>query len=426
MKDVLTLILGGGRGTQLYPLTRHRSEPAVPFGGKYRLIDIPVSNCLHSGLNKVFVLTQYLSVSLHRHMAHTYNLDPFDDGFIEVLAAQQTNENADWYRGTADAMRQNRMYLEAYGVRDILILYADQIYRMDFRRLIRQHRRQQADLTMAALPVDESRTHRLGVLQVGDEDRVLGFVEKPGSGQLGPLQTPRDVYTRHEIEPQGRQYLANMGIYLVRRDTLMELFDAYPKGTDLVRDLLLPSLSHYRVHAQLFDGYWEDVGTIRTYYDAHMALLEENPAFDFHAEGGVFTRMRNMPAARILHARMDSSLIADGAVIGRGTTLERSVVGIRSLVGPGVQLRNAILIGADEYESESDKVDNERKGIPNLGVGEGSVIHNAILDKDCRIGKGVRIVNERGVENKETETYVIRDGIVVVPNEGVIPDGTVI
>jgi glucose-1-phosphate adenylyltransferase len=428
MQDVLTLILGGGRGVPLYPLTRHRSEPAVPLAGKYRLIDVPISNCLNSGLQQIFVLTQFLSVSLHRHLAQTFKVEMFSRGFVEVLHAQQTNEGADWYQGTADAVRQHLDYLASFSVEHVLILYADQLYRLDFQDLLARHAESRADVTLAVLPVNRERSQRVGLLRVDADDTVVAMSEKPHTdATLDRMRVSRDYFVRNGRDPLGRDYLANMGIYLFRRDALLELLRKHTSATDLVGGILTPALSSHRVRAYLFDGYWEDLGTIRSYFHAHLALLDEQPPFDFSSsEGVIYTRMRNLPASRVSAARVDRCLIADGCAVGQGTELIQSVVGVRSQVGPNAHLRQTIMIGADGYESTEQQAENRRLGLPDIGVGEGSVIERAILDKDCRIGRGVRITNARGVQNEECEKYVIRDGIVVIPNGTVIPDGTVI
>jgi glucose-1-phosphate adenylyltransferase len=428
MQDVLTLILGGGRGERLYPLTRGRSEPAVPLAGKYRLIDIPISNCLNSGLNQIYVLTQFLSVSLHRHIAATYKVGPFASGFVEVLAAQQTNESALWYQGTADAVRQNLRYIQVSSAEDVLILYADQVYRMDLEALIRTHRQSRADVTLAVVPVDAARAGRLGLMQLDAEGRIIALSEKPhpaevlASFAVNPAQVPRRGNT-----PAGRAYLANMGIYLFRRAALFEMLAAAPGATDLVHGVFASNLAGRRFQAHLFDGYWEDLGTIKSYFEAHLALVQEQPPFDFNSpQGVIFTRMRNLPASRVQDATVAGCLIADGCTVQPGARLERCVVGVRSQVGAGVRLRDTIVIGADEYESPEQRDENRAQGVPDLGIGAGSVIERAIIDKDCRIGRNVKIINKRGVQNEDANNYVIRDGIVVIPNEAVIPDGTVI
>jgi glucose-1-phosphate adenylyltransferase len=427
MQDVLTLILGGGRGAGLYPLTRRRSEPAVPLAGKYRLIDVPVSNCLNSGLNRVYVLTQFQSASLHRHLGDAYQFDPFGGGFVEELPARQTNEAADWYRGTADALRQNLHYVRADGCRDVLVLSGDQLYRMDFRRLLAAHHGAAADVTVAAAPVDRGRARRLGVLQVDDADRVVALVEKPQADvQFAALRTPPAWLERRGAAGRG-DYLANMGIYLFRRAALCDLLGAAPAADDLVREILIPRLGDCRVQAHLFTGYWEDLGAVKAYFEAHLALAGDNPPFDFHSpEGVIYTRIRNLPASRVRDARVDRCLISDGCEVGAGAVLERCVVGVRSRIGAGAVVREAVLLGADRVETPAERAENRRRGLPDVGVGDGAVVERAVVDRDCRIGRGARVVNRLGLRDHVGDDYVIRDGVVVLPEKAVVPDGAVI
>jgi glucose-1-phosphate adenylyltransferase len=426
--EVLSLILGGGRGSRLYPLTMLRSKPAVPIAGKYRLIDIPISNCINSSCNRIFVLTQFLSVSLHRHIANTYKFDPFSKGFVEILAAQQTNEASDWYQGTADAVRQNVRYIHEDPCHDVLILSGDQLYRMDFRHLLRTHRDADADVTIAVLPVRQEQTAAFGIVRVNNEGHVAGFVEKPQSvEQLQSVATPLDWIERRGIRPENRPYLASMGIYLFKRDALFQLLNAKPPATDFGKEIFPRSIQSHQVVVHLFDGYWEDVGTIKSYHEANLALTGENPPFDFHRpEGVIYTRMRYLPASRVNAAHLKHCLISDGCVIADNTSMERCVIGVRTQIGKGVQLRDTVLIGADSYETPEEKYDNLRRGVPNLGVGDGSVIHNAIVDKDARIGGGVKIINRDRVQDADGTNYVIRDGVVVIPRGAAILDGTII
>jgi glucose-1-phosphate adenylyltransferase len=428
MQSVLSLILGGGRGTRLYPLTKLRSKPAVPLAGKYRLIDIPISNCINSGLNRIYVLTQFLSVSLHRHIAHTYKFDPFSRGFVEVLAAQQTNETADWYRGTADAVRQNLRYLQEDGAREFLILSSDQLYRMDFQQLLMTHRNTRADVTIGVVPVEQDQARDLGVVRVDESLRITALVEKPQTGeQLQPFRLSAGWLEARGAAAPRREYLANMGIYLFSRQVLFDLMEAHPAATDFVREILARGLTTHRVQAHFFNGYWEDLGTIRSYYEANLALTSDRPPFDFHSpEGVIFTRMRYLPASRVSAAQMDHCLISDGCLIHPGACLERCVIGLRSRIGKDVTLRDTILIGADRYETDRERAANSKQGIPDFSVGDGTVIERAIVDKDCRIGRNVRIINRQRLQEDDGPNYHIRDGIVVIPNGAVVSDGTVI
>jgi glucose-1-phosphate adenylyltransferase len=428
MQDVLSLILGGGRGTRLFPLTKLRSKPAVPVAGKYRLIDIPISNCINSGLNRVYVLTQFLSVSLHRHIANTYKFDPFSRGFVEVLAAQQTYEAADWYQGTADAVRQQMRYVAEDPCKEVLILSGDQLYRMDFRQLLATHRDSKADVTLAVLPVPRSQVEGFGIVRIDSSGRVIGFVEKPKTEeQLEPVHMSEEWLAHHGVQRKGRPYLANMGIYVFNRQALLDLLTAKPLAIDFGKEVFPRSIRSHHVQAHVFDGYWEDLGTVKAYHETNLALASNDPPFDFHTPDGViYTRMRFLPASRISAASVKECLISDGCIVEEGTTLERCIVGVRSRIGRNVTIRDTVLIGADDFEHEQERRANQRRGIPDLGIGEGSTIEKAIIDKDCRIGRNVRITNPHGLMEAETDQWVIREGIIAIPRGTVIPDGTVI
>ena len=430
MRTVLALILGGGRGSRLFPLTAARSKPAVPVGGKYRLIDIPISNCINSKLRKIYVLTQFLSASLHRHIANTYKFDMFSSGFVEVLAAQQTNESADWYQGTADAVRQNIGYIERESPDEVLILSGDQLYRMDYQDLIRTHRETKADVTIAAIPVPEDQTAGFGLMSTTDAGRVTGFVEKPKTAdERNPFRVTEEWIESRGIPAHGRQFLANMGIYLFKTDVLLELITSKPLATDFGKEVFPRSYKTKNVHAHLFDGYWEDLGTIKSYHESSLALGAENPPFDFFApEAAIYTRMRNLPASRINGATLEHSLVADGCVVSPRTRLERCLLGVRSRVGADCIIRDTVIIGSDAFESDAERAENARDNRPSLNVGDGTVIERAILDKDCRVGKGVKLVNaaRRAEANGPNGTYFIRDGIICVPRGQIIADGTVV
>lgn len=427
-REVLSLILGGGRGTRLYPLTMLRSKPAVPLAGKYRLIDIPISNCINAGCNRIYVLTQFLSVSLHRHIANTYKFDPFSRGFVEVLAAQQTNEASDWYQGTADAVRQNVRYIHEDPCRDVLILSGDQIYRMDFEQLLNAHRDNDADVTIAVLPVAKEQTAGFGLCKLDDTGRVIDFLEKPKQeAQLAPYHVEGAWLEKRGIVAKGRQYMASMGIYLFKRESLFHLLNTSPGATDFGKEIFPRSIHTSKVQAYLFDGYWEDVGTVKSYHEASLALTSDEPPFVFHSpEGVIYTRMRYLPASRINAARLDQCLVADGCVIGAGTTITRCVIGVRTQIGRNVTLRNSVIIGADRYVTRQEKEDSNRRCAPCLGIGDGTVIDNAIVDKDACIGANCRIINQAGVQEAEGKNYVIRERVVVIPKNAVVMDGTVI
>jgi glucose-1-phosphate adenylyltransferase len=442
MTTVLSIILGGGRGTRLYPLTKLRSKPAVPIGGKYRLIDIPISNCINSDLTRIYVVTQFMSTSLNRHVANTYRFDMFNRGFVELLAAQQGEEpdpdkiglpqsewlQGGWYEGTADAVRRNLRHLVESDYSEVLVLSGDQLYRMDFRKLIKRHRMSKADCTIAVLPVPKQQVSGFGLVRVDDSGRVVGFVEKPKrDDQLPPFETPASYMEGQGVPFKDRPYLASMGIYLFGRDTLVKLLQEKPPATDFGTDLFPRIIDRLHVQTHLFDGYWEDLGTVKSYHECHMALCGDTPPFQFHStEGIIYTRMRNLPPSRIVQSFLDHAIISDGVVVQPGSRIEQSLIGVRARIGRNVQMRECVLIGADKYETDEQRVANAARGIPALTVGDDSVIERAILDKDCRVGRGVRITNAKGVQEAETANYVIREGIVVIPRGAVVPDGTVI
>jgi glucose-1-phosphate adenylyltransferase len=429
MSTVICLILGGGRGTRLYPLTKSRSKPAVPIAGKYRLIDIPIANCLHSGLNRIYVLTQFNSVSLHRHIARTYEFDPFGGGFVEVLAAQQTMLHESWYQGTADAVRRNIPYFTEHPYDLVLILSGDQLYRMDFREMIRTHREAKADATIAALPIAESEAPSSGIMRVDATGRVIDFEEKPKTPtQLERVRTDPAWLEKLGVEPRGRSYLASMGIYLFNRTTLVDLLAS--DATDFGHELFPQSIAHRHVQMHLFDGYWEDIGTIGAFHKANIDLTRDDSPFDFAAgDHLVFTRPRYLPCSRLAGATVTNSLIADGCVIGRGTVIENSVIGVRTRIDENVTIRNTYIMGADYYEMPHHLAENRRVGRPDIAIGARAVIEDAIIDKNARIGPGVRIINEARIVDSEETTpspYVIRDGIVVIPRHSTLESGSVI
>lgn len=427
MREVLGLILGGGRGTRLYPLTKTRSKPAVPVGGKYRLIDIPISNCINSGLHRIYVVTQFLSVSLHNHIINTYKFDMFSRGYVEILAAQQTNEAADWYQGTADAVRQNMRYFDKEEADEILVLSGDQIYRMDFRTMFERHRAEHADVTIAVLPVPREQTSQFGIVQVDASGRVTAFLEKPKTPeQLVPFAVDSRLMESQGVAAKGREFLASMGIYLFKRDVLRRLLTTGPHSTDFGKEIFPQCIGEkLRVQTHLFDGFWEDLGTIKSYHECHMSLTTDNAPFQFHSPDAViYTRMRNLPPSRMVGATLKHAIVADGCVINAGSQVEHCIIGNRSRVGRDVNLKEVVMIGADKYEREPGKP--QQNGTPAIGVGDGSVIQRAILDKDCRIGCGARIVNAQGVQEAEGENYVIREGVVVIPRSAVVKDGEVI
>ena len=427
-RSVLSIILGGGQGARLFPLTQLRAKPAVPVAGKYRLIDIPISNCLNSGINRIYVMTQFLSASLHRHIANTYKFDQFSKGFVEILAAQQTMEGSQWYQGTADAVRQNVRQIEEDSCADVLILSGDQLYRMDYRELQETHVKSNADITIAMLPVPESHVAGFGIMKADESGQIVSFIEKPKVGlkEHEPFKTSAEWIEARGIKCDGRNYLASMGIYIFKKDVLLKLLQD-PQDTDFGRDIFQKHYKRLKVQAHLFDGYWEDLGTIRSYLQSSLDLARENPKFEFyHPSGPIYTRMRFLPAARICGATIKDSLISDGCLVKSGTKLDHCSLGVRSRIGQKCEIIQSVIIGADRYESDEDRENNAKKNIPSYNVGDNCHIERAILDKDCRVGNNVTI-NYRGKEpNVDGDCYYIRDGIVVIPKGMIVPDGTVI
>jgi glucose-1-phosphate adenylyltransferase len=428
MPRVISLILGGGRGTRLYPLTKSRSKPAVPIAGKYRLIDIPVSNCIHSGLNRIFVLTQFNSVSLHRHIYNTYKFDPFSGGFVEILAAQQTMQHESWYQGTADAVRRNIPYFTEKPYDLVLILSGDQLYRMNFGDMIRTHVENKAVVTIAALPVAEAEARSCGIMRIQADGRVIEFEEKPKTQEkLNRVRTDPNWLDKLGLKARGRPYLASMGIYVFNTRAMVELLES-SDATDFGHELLPQTLASHRVQAHLFDGYWEDIGTVGAFHQANIDLTRDVPSFDFTlGEQPIFTRPRYLPCSRIIGATVKNSLVCDGCIIGRGSVIENSVIGVRGMIGENTTIRDTYLMGGDFYEQPSQIEENQRLGRPGVGIGAGSVIERAIIDKNARIGRNVKIVNETGiVDSEEMPTYMIRDGVVVISKLSVLRDGTTI
>ncbi len=425
MNNVITLVLGGGRGSRLYPLTKVRAKPAVPLAAKYRLIDIPLSNCINSGLNHVYVLTQFLSVSLHRHIRLTYRFDHFSGGYVELLAAQQTADaGTDWYQGTADAVRKNVRYIEQPGTDYVLILSGDQLYRMDYAEMIRTHEESGAEVTIAAIPVSREAAGALGIMRVDEKGRVVGFLEKPQTDQDVELVRMDPAWIDAQgIASQGRELLASMGIYVFNRDFLVEVLRK-TSYQDFGKEVFPAAFRSRHVQVHLFDGYWEDIGTIRAFYEANLSLANADPPFQLASPTApVYSRARYLPPSLMENARIEKSLIADGCRIGKGAVIENSVIGLRCMIGEGVTIRDSVIMGADFYER-----DDARRPCgpdrPLVGIGDGSVIEGAIVDKNCRIGKNVRVVNDKGIENGEdAEDCVVRDGIPVVVKDAVLRDG---
>lgn len=424
MRNVMAVILGGGKGTRLFPLTQYRSKPAVPLAGKYRIIDIPISNCLNSGLNRIYLLTQFNSVSLHRHIRQTYRFDRFDGGFVEILAAQQTMEGEAWYQGTADAVRKNLNNLREKNVDYFLILSGDQLYRMDYREILETHVKSGADATIAAIPVTREAARGFGIMRVDDTGRVRGFLEKPKTDrEIDELvRTDPAWIDSRGIKSNGRDCLGNMGIYVFNRDVLIDLLTK-SDYQDFGKEVFPMSIRTHNVQAHLFDGYWEDIGTIRSFYDANMELTRPGAPFVLeNQDAPIFTHARFLPPTRLDGVRVTSSLISDGCVIGEGAVIENSVIGLRCKIGKNVRISNSILMGADFYQCDHESKNECTPGRPPIGIGDGSVLDGVIVDKNCQIGKGVRIQNSKPLESAGDTGVVVQDGIVIIPKGTILPD----
>jgi glucose-1-phosphate adenylyltransferase len=424
MKNAVAVVLGGGQGTRLQPLTTYRSKPAVPLAGKYRLIDIPISNCINSGLNRIYVLTQFLSVSLHRHIRGSYSFDNFSGGFVEILAAQQTMaEGTDWYQGTADAVRKQLRYFTQPGIDYIAILSGDQLYRMNLAAMVRAHVDSRADITIAAKPVHAHEAAGMGVMRVDNSGEVVGFVEKPKTEEeIAPVRMDPAWIDGRGVASGGRDCLANMGIYVFSTRVLAEML-AEDNHRDFGREVFPHAIGRRRVQVHLFDGYWEDIGTIGSFYEANLQLALPNPPFNLNdAKAPIYTRARFLPPSRVDGAVIAGSLISDGCIIEPGARIENSVIGLRCRIGRDVTIRNSILMGADYYETPEQLASSDMRELPPIGIGTGSNIEGAIVDKNCRIGPRVRIINEAQLENAtEGECCAIRDGILVIGKEAVLP-----
>jgi glucose-1-phosphate adenylyltransferase len=423
--NVLSVIMGGGQGKRLFPLTKERAKPAVPLAGKYRLVDIPISNCINSSLRRVYLLTQFNSASLHRHISQSYKFDHFSGGFVEILAAEQTLSDASWYQGTADAVRKNLIHILNNDFDYLLILSGDQLYRMDFRDIIDQHEKTEADLTVATIPVGRPEAEALGIMQIDADRRITRFVEKPKEpALLDSLKLARSSYAGLGIQDERELLLASMGIYVFKRDVLVHLLDN--NHTDFGKHIIPGAIKSHRVFSFVYQGYWEDIGTIRSFFEANLDVTSELPRFNFFdMSAPVFSRPRFLPGSKINGAHIDHAVVTDGCIINHAR-ITNSIVGIRSLVGAGSDLNRVILLGCDYYESQASIDQSARANRPRIGVGANTRIDNAIIDKNARIGDNVVISPAGKPEHVDHPLYFIRDGIVIIPKNGVVPHGTVI
>lgn len=420
MREVGAIVLGGGRGSRLFPLTALRAKPAVPLCGRYRLVDIPLSNCIHSGIKRAAVLTQYNSHSLNRHINQTYKFDSFSNGYVEVLSAEQTESGGEWFQGTADAVRKQLIHIKNMGARYYLILSGDQLYRMDYRTLLQTHLSKRADITVAALPVNRKAAQAFGIMKVAANGRIRHFVEKPTTkAALDSLVTPDKLFADFGLAAEGKPYLGSMGVYVFNVDVLEDLLFQHPQWIDFGKELIPGALKSHNVQAHMFNGFWEDIGTVRSYFDVSMAMTKPDTPFQFHDENQlIYTHSRALPGASIEDARIKNTIICEGSRITQAT-ISDCIVGVRSIIQPGADIKESIILGAEYFEG-----DEAPKGVPRMGVGPKTRISRAIIDHNARIGAGVVIRGSDDLKDADGDGYAIRDGLVVVLKNAVIPDGT--
>jgi glucose-1-phosphate adenylyltransferase len=425
LSKVLCVIMGGGQGARLFPLTKDRAKPAVPLAGKYRIVDIPISNCINSRFRRIYILTQFNSTSLHSHISRTYKFDQFSAGFVEILAAQQTFNNTSWYEGTADAVRKNLVHFLNHDFDYLLILSGDQLYRMDFQEVVEQHRESGADITIATLPVGRAEASALGIMQIDGEKRITRFVEKPKEPDvLDSLKLAPEMNKKLGIAEDKESFLASMGIYVFNRAIISELLDN--PLSDFGKHIIPHAINTHRVFSYVYQGYWEDIGTIRNFFEANLDLVKELPRFNFFdMSAPIFSRPRYLPGSKINGAQIDHAVISDGCIINRAR-ISNSIVGLRTIIGDGTELNRVVILGSDYYEAQESVERHEKEGVPRVGIGAHCKIENAIIDKNARIGNNVTVSPAGKPENVDHERYFIRDGIVIIPKDAVLPHGTVI
>ncbi|MDQ6903898.1 MAG: glucose-1-phosphate adenylyltransferase [Bacteroidota bacterium] len=419
-KSLVAVILGGGAGSRLYPLTASRSKPAVPIAGKYRLVDIPISNCINSSINRMFVLTQYNSASLNKHIKNTYQFSAFSTGFVDIMAAEQTPDNPKWFQGTADAVRQSLRHIQNNDFEHVLILSGDQLYQMDFGDMYYNHVKNDADITIATIPVTEKEATEFGILKSDEEQKITSFIEKPGYDKLPDWLSD----TGSTMQGLGRNYLASMGIYLFKREVLFELLqNRHKDATDFGKEIIPASMKDHSVFSFQYDGYWTDIGNISSFFEANLALTKDIPPFNFFDNSKkVYSRARMLPPAKISGSYLEKTLAADGCII-HGERIESCLIGIRMRIGSGSVVTNCYLMGSDFYETLEEMAYAAERGLPKLGIGDHCYINNAIVDKNCRIGNNVRINGGSHLADSDHSLYTIKDGIVVVKKGAIVPDG---
>ena len=423
--NVLCVIMGGGQGSRLFPLTKDRAKPAVPLAGKYRIVDVPISNCINSGFRRIYILTQFNSTSLHRHISQSYKFDQFTGGFVEILAAQQTLTDASWYEGTADAVRKNLINFLNHDFEYLVILSGDQLYRMDLRAIVGQHAEAGADVTIATIPVGRSEAQSLGILQMNEGRRITRFVEKPKDpAVLDSLRLPQEWFGKLGITGDRELYLASMGIYVFSREVIRKLLDN--TLTDFGKHVIPGAIQSHKVFSHVYQGYWEDIGTIRSFFEANLDLVSELPRFNFFdMSAPIFSRPRFLPSSKINGAQIDHALVSDGCIINHAK-ISSSIIGLRMLVAEGAQMHRVVSLGCDYFESHESIAYHERTGKPRIGIGAGSKIDNAIIDKNARVGNNVVISPTGKPDNLDHPLYFIRDGVVIIPKNAMIPHGMVI
>lgn len=427
-KNIVAVILGGGAGSRLFPLTRERSKPAVPLGGKYRLIDVPVSNCINSGITQIFVLTQYNSASLNRHISQTYRFSNFSTGFVEILAAEQRKDSPGWFQGTADAVRQILPHLRDWRVKSLLILSGDHLYRMDYRQFLARHFETDADVTVSVIPAKPADAESFGLLKTDENNRIVQFREKPKGEALEEMRVDTTRFNLSADDAARRPFLASMGIYVFDYEKLVDLLKTNESAMDFGGEILPAAIENCNVQAHLFNDYWEDIGTIRAFYEANLDLASPLPQFNFfNTDAPIYTRSRYLPPSKVHDCEIDNSMVSEGCILN-GITTKNSILGLRSRVDKGAWIENSIIMGSDFYESIEEIKDNLEQGIPHIGIGRNTRIRKAIIDKNVRIGNDVRLVNDAGVADFDAEDgqYYIREGIIIVSKNAVIPDGTVL
>lgn len=429
MKDVLAIILGGGAGTRLYPLTKLRAKPAVPLAGKYRLIDIPISNCINSEIFRIYVLTQFNSASLNRHLSRAYNFSGFNEGFVEVLAAHQTPESLDWFQGTADAVRQYLWLFKSWDISEYLILSGDHLYRMDYGEFIQRHRETQADVTVSVVPIDEKRASAFGLMKMDQAGRIVDFSEKPKGDALKEMRVDTTVLGLPPEQAEQSPYIASMGIYVFRPEVLVQLLESFPGRTDFGKEILPSAAATHNIQAFLFSGYWEDIGTIEAFYEANLALTPDpEPQFSFDSEQApIYTRSRYLPPSQLFDCQVTNSIVGDGCIL-KNCQIDHSVLGVRTHVESGCMIQDTLIMGADYYQPDTERQRDVEQGKIPVGIGVNTTIRRAIIDKNARIGSGVELVNKERIEeaDREDQGFYIRSGIIVVLKNAVIADGTIV